>query len=98
MPASELNYPPEVPPMVADMRKVVDQVNSEMDVLAKSVGNLNGSSRSQAVGSLTEVHQQWTSVMSDHIRVLDDVAAKTRQGYDDMIAFDAYAAKQIQGG
>ncbi|HEY4019912.1 MAG TPA: hypothetical protein VGM75_14575 [Pseudonocardiaceae bacterium] len=97
MTSGELNYPATVLGMVADMQKTLGQVNQEMQTLGTNVSNLAGSSKSQAVGSYQEVHHSWNQLMSDHNRVLNDVAIKTRQGYDDMIAFDQQSAKQIQG-
>ena len=92
----ELNYPAEVLTMVADMQKTIGQANQEMQTLNTNVTTLAGSSKSQAVGGYKEVHDQWHKLMTDHNQVLSQVATKSRQGYDDMLAFDQQTAKQIQ--
>lgn len=97
MSGGELNYPAEVPGMVGDMQKTVVQVNQEMDTLGKNVQMVSGSSNSQAVSSFDRVHQQWQQLMAEHNRVLGDIAAKTGQGYDDMLAFDRQMASRMSG-
>lgn len=96
MPGGELNYPAEVLTMVSDMQKTLGQVNQEMQTLGTNVNALAGSSKSQTVGSYSDVHRQWNQLMAEHNQVLGNVATKTRQGYDDMITFDRQAANQIQ--
>lgn len=82
--------------MVADMQKIVAQANQEMQTLSTSVNSLNSASKSQTVGTFNDVHRQWNQLMQEHNRVLGDIAGKTQQGYDDMIAFDRQTANRLQ--
>lgn len=94
--SGELNYPPEVVTMVSDMQKTVAAAEQQMQTLSTSVTSLAGSSKSQAVGSFHDVHRQWSQVMQQHNQVLNQIAGKTQQGYEDMLAFDRQTAGQIQ--
>jgi uncharacterized protein YukE len=96
MPGGELNYPPEVPVMVSDMQKKVAEANAQMQTLATAVASLNDPSHSAAVASFNDVHHQWSKLMQEHNQVLNGIAGKTQQGYDDMLAYDRQAANQIQ--
>jgi uncharacterized protein YukE len=95
MASDEKIYPTVVLDMVADMRKIVDQVTEEMQVLSSNVRGLAGSSVSKAVDTFHEVQQQWNTLLDEHNRILTDVANETRQGYEDMIAFDKAAGFKI---
>lgn len=95
MTSGELNYRPEVVPMVKDMQKWVAEAERQMQVLATNVTSLATTSASKAVAGFTEMHQQWDKLMQEHNRVLNDIASTTLQGYEDMLAFDHQTAAQI---
>ncbi|HEX4221493.1 MAG TPA: WXG100 family type VII secretion target, partial [Pseudonocardiaceae bacterium] len=95
MPGGELNYPRVVLDMVEDMKTAVLTVKNEMDTLASNVKSLAGASVSQAVSTFHEVQTQWNTLLDEHNRTLTDIANMTRQGYEDMIAYDRAAGVSI---
>jgi uncharacterized protein YukE len=92
-----INYPPEILDAVVTMNNAAKALDQLMDDLQRLVNGLVGASKGAAVAAFGEVQELWRRSGLSHNQALAGVAKAAGDSYDEMTAFDAYLANQLNG-